>query len=331
MRKNLILLLSLIMFLTVGAAGSWAAEQFVFSTMFPNSYTYLLKPAEDFCEKVEKLSNGELKFDFYHSAQLYGGKEEFAAVSRGEVDFSIPHDTYHTGEVPELGITSLPFLFNDLDQAMYMLDIGLKDMIAPILEEKQNCILLGWAAVDPYQLYSKDPINTIEDIKGKVWAISGTPAAKAIEQIGGSTTMMSSGELYLALQTGTIDGALRPLLTGVGRKLDEVADYLTLVPRFQAWGDMLVMNKDKWDRLTEEQQEILKKAARDWEYQVYYMSKMYIQDAVKTLVDRGMNVSYLSEEEMGKFTEAMEPVFEWWITEEVPDGQKYIDFVEENR
>jgi len=331
MRKKLILSLCLLMVLTVGAMGSIAAERFVFSTMFPTSYTYLLEPAEDFCENVEKLSNGELEFDFYHSAQLYGGKEEFAAVSRGEVDFSIPHDTYHTGEVPELGITSLPFLFDDLDQAMYMLDIGLKDMIAPILEEKQNCILLGWAAVDPYQLYSKDPINTVEDIKGKVWAISGTPAAKAIEQIGGSSTMMSSGELYLALQTGTIDGALRPLLTGVGRKLDEVADYLTLVPRFQAWGDMLVMNKNRWDRLSEEQQEILKIAARDWEYQVYYMSKMYIQDAVKRLVDRGMNVSYLADEEMEKFREAMEPVYEWWITEEVPDGQKYIDFVEENR
>ena len=331
MKKFLVLLSCILLGLFLITTSSVAVERFVFSTMFPTSYTYLLEPAEDFCKKVEELSGGEIEFDFYHSAQLYGGKEEFAAVSRGEVDLSIPHDTYHTGEVPELGITSLPFLFDDLDQAMYMLDLGLKDMIAPILEEKQNCILLGWAAVDPYQLYSKDPINTIEDIKGKVWAISGTPAAKAIEQVGGSTTMMSSGELYLALQTGTIDGALRPLLTGVGRKLDEVADYLTLVPRFQAWGDMLVMNKDKWDRLSEEQQEILRKAARDWEYQVYYMSKMYIQDAVKRLVDRGMNVSYLSDEEMEKFREKMEPVYEWWITEEVPDGQKYIDFVESNR
>jgi len=61
------------------------------------------------------------------------------------------------------------------------------------------------------------------------------------------------------------------------------------------------------------------------------MSKMYIQDAVKRLVDRGMDVSYLADEEMEKFREKMEPVYEWWITEEVPDGQKYIDFVESNR
>ncbi len=331
MKKNLVLIFCILIGLLMLTTNGVAAERFVFSTMFPTSYTYLLEPAEAFCEKVEALSNGEIEFDYYHSAQLYGGKEEFAAVSRGEVDMSIPHDTYHTGEVPELGITSLPFLFDDLDQAMYMLDIGLKDMIAPILEEKQNCILLGWAAVDPYQLYSKDPIETVDDIKGKVWAISGTPAAKAIEEIGGSTTMMSSGELYLALQTGTIDGTLRPLLTGVGRKLDEVSNYLTLVPRFQAWGDMLIINKDKGNRLSPELQDVMRKAARDWEYQVYYQSKMYIQDAVKKLVDRGMDVSYLSDVEMEKFREKIKPVYEWWISEQVPDGQKYIDFVEQNR
>jgi len=312
-------------------SNGYAAQKLIVSSMFPTSYTYLLNPTLDFCEKVEALSKGEIQFDIYHSAQLYGGKEEFAAVSRGEIDISIPHDTYHTGEVPELGITTVPFLFDDLDQAMYMLDIGLKEMIGLVLEQKHNCILLGWAAIDPYQLYSNSPINSVDDMKGKLWAISGTPAAKAIEQLGGSTTMMSSGELYLALQTGTIDATVRPLLTGVGRKLDEVVKYLTLVPQFQPWGDLLIINKDRWDRLSPELQEILKKAGREWEYQVFYMSKMYIQDAVKILKERGMQVSTLSSEEMNKFREKMKPVVEWWVQEEVPDGQKYIDFVEANR
>lgn len=326
--STIIICLFLLSFVLING---YAAQKLIASTMFPTSYTYLLNPLLDFCEKVEAISKGEIKFDIYHSAQLYGGKEEFAAVSRGEIDMSIPHDTYHTGEVPELGITTVPFLFDDLDQAMYMLDIGLKEMVGTILEEKHNCVLLGWAAVDPYQLYSNSPINSIDDIKGKLWAISGTPAAKAIEQLGGSTTMMSSGELYLALQTKTIDATVRPLLTGVGRKLDEVAKYLTLVPQFQPWGDLLIINKDRWDRLSPELKEIIRKAAREWEYQVFYMSKMYIQDAVKILKDRGMQVSTLPAEEMAKFREKMKPVVEWWVKEEVPDGQKYIDFVEANR
>lgn len=330
MKKILTIILCVFLFTGLFANG-YAAQKLVVSTMFPTSYTYLLEPTIDFCEKVEAISKGEIKFDIYHSGQLYGGKEEFAAVSRGEIDISIPHDTYHTGEVPELGITTVPFLFDDLDQAMYMLDLGLKDMISPILEEKHNCVLLGWAAVDPYQLFTKSPINTIEDMKGKLWAISGTPAAKAIDELDGSSTMMSSGELYLALQTGTADATVRPLLTGVGRKLDEVVKYLTLVPQFQPWGDLLIINKDKWDSFTPEQQNIVKKAGREWEYQVFYMSKMYIQDAMKVLKERGMEISTLSPEEMAKFREKMKPVVEWWATEEVPDGQKYIDFVEANR
>jgi len=58
---------------------------------------------------------------------------------------------------------------------------------------------------------------------------------------------------------------------------------------------------------------------------------MYVQDAIKVLTERGMNVSTLSSEEMEKFREKTKPVYDWWIKEEVPDGQKYLDFVEANR
>ncbi|MBU2234562.1 MAG: hypothetical protein KKE49_02830, partial [Proteobacteria bacterium] len=82
-------------------AGTAHAQEvkLVFSTMFPKSYTYVLNPGLDFCKKVEARSGGRVKFDTYHSAQLFGGKEEFAAVGRGNIDVGIPHDIYHTGEV----------------------------------------------------------------------------------------------------------------------------------------------------------------------------------------------------------------------------------------
>lgn len=302
----------------------------VFSTMFPPSYTYVLNPGLDFCKKVEARTGGKVKFDTYHSKQLFGGKEEFAAVGRGDIDVGIPHDIYHTGEVPELGITSLPFLFDDVDQAMYMLRAGLKEMVRPKLEKANNCVLLGWVLFDPYQIYSKKPILTIGDVKGKIWGVSGTTHTKAIEALGGSATMMSSSELYLALQTGTIDGCTRPLITGVGRKLYEVAKNLTLVG-LSPWGNILIINKDKWDKLSPDVQEIMRQAGREWEDQEFLMAKEYVQTAVKKLKDGGMDVHKLSAEEVNKFREAMKPVYEWWLKEQVKDGQKYLDFVESHR
>jgi len=330
MKKILLLTFCLVLVLCSVTTVYAKTEKLVFSTMFPSSYTYIVNPGLDFCKKVEARTNGEVKFDIYTSKQLFGGKEEFAAVGRGEIDVGIPHDIYHTGEVPELGITSLPFLFKDVDQSTYMLRTGLKEMIRPVLEKANNCILLGWVVFDPYNFYSKKPITSIEDIKGKTWAVSGTTAAKAIELMGGSPTMMSSSELYLALQTKTIDGCVRPLLTGVGRKLYEVADYWTQID-LSPWGDILIVNKDKWDKLTPDVQKIMRQAGHEWEDQSFLLAKEYTQTAVKKLKDGGMNISKLSPEEMNKIRKAVNPLYEWWLEKEVPDGQKYLDFVESHR
>jgi len=320
----------LVFALCLATASHAQGVKLVFSTMFPKSYTYVLNPSLDFCKKVETRSGGRVKFDTYHSAQLFGGKEEFAAVGRGNIDVGIPHDIYHTGEVPELGITSLPFLFEDVDQAQRILRTGLKEMIRPKIEKANNCVLLGWAVFDPYQFYSKKPISTIEDIKGRIWGVSGTTHTKAIEVLGGSPTLMDSGELYLALQTGTIDGTTRPLLTGVGRKLNETAKYLTLAS-FSPWGDILIVNRDKWNKLPADVQEIMRQAGREWEEQQSVLSKEYVQTAVKKLSDGGMIATKMPPAELAKFRKAMGPVYKWWLEKEVPDGQKYLDFVEKNR
>ena len=87
--------------------------EIVLSTYMPTSYGYIVTPLKHFAEAVEKESGGKVKFKFYHSGQLYKGKEEFAAVERGDIDMSAPLDIYQTGIVPELGISSLPFMWSN--------------------------------------------------------------------------------------------------------------------------------------------------------------------------------------------------------------------------
>jgi len=301
--------------------------ELIFSTMFPLSYTYLVEPSFAFCDKVEERSGGRVKFTVYHSKQLYGGKEEFAAVGRGDIDVGIPHDTYHTGEVPELGATSLPFLFEDMDSLQRSFDAGLRDMIAPIVEETNNCVVLGWSTCGPYQFYGKKPILSPDDVKGMVLGVSSTGHCKAIEVMGGSPTMMSSSELYLALQTGTIDGCTRPLLTGLGRKLYEVVDYLT-VANFSQWGDLLIINKDTWDSLPPDIQEIMREAGAEWNEEMFQAAKDFVATAIDQYHAEGVTVHISTPGELAAFKQAMAPVYDWWLGEEVPDGQKYLDFIE---
>lgn len=300
--------------------------EIVFSTYMPTSYGYLIKPLEDFITTVEKETNGRVKFKFFHSGQLYKGKEEFAAMERGEIDMCAPNDLYLTGIVPETGISNLPFLWATPADMQASLDAGLWNLGINQKFEQHNVKVLGTAAGGPYQIYSKDFIVTSPaDLKGKKWGVSGSTASKAIELMEGSPTTMSSGELYMALQRGTINGCTRPLITGLGRKLYEVVDNLSIT-NMAYFTCVLAINMEKWNSLPEDVKNIMIKAAKQRDQQQLALLEAFMADAVRQYNDKGVNIHIATPQELASFKKEMIPVHEWWLTQ-VPDGKKYIDFV----
>jgi tripartite ATP-independent transporter DctP family solute receptor len=326
---TLFIVISVAGFSSQGDAKSKSIE-IVFSTYWPTSYEYLWLPIKGFAEKVEERSRGRVKFKLYHSAQLYHGKEEFAALERGDIDMSAPLDIYQTGIVPELGISSLPFLWRDAVSVQKTLDAGLWDLGIKEKLLKHNMIVLGMAAGGPYQIFSKNfPVRTPEDIRGKKWGVSGSTASKAIELLGGAPTTMSSGELYLALQRGTIDGCTRPLITGIGRKLFEVVEHLS-VTNMAYYCSFLIINKKKWDTLSEDVQEIMKKAGKERDQEQLQRLKAFLERGLQLYHEKGVKIHMATEEELAKFKEAVAPVYDWWLNK-VHDGKQYIDFTQAHR
>ncbi len=313
-------------FTTASEAKSKPIE-IVFSTYWPTSYEYLWIPITSFAKKVEEQSNGRIRFKLYHSGQLYKGKEEFAALERGDIDMTAPLDIYNTGIVLELGISNLPFMWSTPESLQKTLDAGLWDLGIKDKLLKHNMVVLGVAAGGPYQIYSKDfPVYYPDDMKGKKWGISGSTASKATELLGGAPTTMSSGELYLALQRGTIDGCTRPLITGLGRKLYEVVDYLS-VTNMAYFCSFLAINKSKWDSLPGDVQEIMKKAAQERDHEQLEMLQAFMEKAIRLYKEKGVKVHIATKEELWEFKKKMAPVYDWWLTK-VPDGKRYIEFAE---
>ena len=301
--------------------------EIVLSTYWPTSYGYLIDPLINFATNVENESGGRVKIKFYHSGQLFKGKEEFAAVERGDIDMSAPLDIYQMGIVPELGIGSLPFMWDSPASLQKTLDAGLWDLGVKEKILKHNMVVLGVAAGGPYQIYAKDfEVKKPGDMKGKKWGVSGSTASKAMELLGGAPTTMSSGELYMALQRGTIDGCTRPLLTGLGRKLYEVVDHLS-VTNMAYFCSFLVINKEKWQSLPQDIQEIMKKAARQREQEQLQRLNAFLKEALELYQEKGVKVHIASSDELAKFKAEMQSVYDWWLNK-VPDGRKYIEFAQ---
>ncbi len=300
--------------------------EIVFSTFWPVSYKYLWLPVKHFAENVEKQSNGRVKFKLYHSKQRYGGKDELNALKRGDIDMTCPTDIYHTEIIPEIAIIALPFMYNDPESLQKILDAGLWDVGITQKLLEQNVVLLSPGVGDPIQIFSKGfQVISPEDMKGKKWAVSGAAQSKAVEILGGIPISMSSGKLYMAFQKGVINGCTRPFITGVGRKLYEAVDYLT-VTDFSYFTSFLCINKKKWESLPEDIREIMKKADKERIREQSRRMKGFMAEAIDVFKEKGVKVRISTPEEREKFKKAMSPVYDWWISE-VTEGKKYIEFI----
>ncbi|WP_461209318.1 TRAP transporter substrate-binding protein [Desulfocurvus sp. DL9XJH121] len=333
-KKSLSILVTFVFALIVCAASAQTAKaektyKLTYSTYFNPKYTFIIEPMENFAKKVEQKTNGKVKIEIYHSAQLYKAKEEVPACERGDIDMTSPLDTYTTGIIPAMGIGGLPFLFKDataMQKALHegLWDLGVKDELA-----KHNLHLLGVACAGGYQIYSEGPVTKPADFEGKLWGVSGSTASKICEALGGSPTTLSSGELYLALQRKLINGCTRPLITGAGRKLYEVVKDLTLTNMYYC-NCFLVINKSIWDSMPKDIQDVMMQCAKERDEEQLTKLIEFEDGVIQLYKDKGVAVHTLSDAEFKALEDTVAPVNDWWLSQ-VSNGKQYIDFAKSHR
>ena len=318
--------------LTLGISPAHAQEvELTFSTYLPPAYEYAWKPIENFVQNVEKESQGRIKINVFHSGQLFDGYEELPALSRGDVDIINMTSTYPSGTIPALNIFTLPFLFDSTAHLKRALDQGLFKLGAEQeLRDTHDAIVLGLAPWDPYEFYSrKSPINSAADAKGKVWASTSSMDARALQLLGGSPTGMPSSELYLAFDRGVIDATPRPLLTGIGRNLYEVAKYLSIA-NFGIDVSVLTINRKKWESLPPDLQEIIRKAAHQRDQEQFERVNAFVDQALTRYQQAGVAINRIEPAQLDEMRKLTRPAIDEW-SEQVDNGPAYLDLIEKTR
>lgn len=316
---------------STNAMASDDVHNLVFSTYLPPSYEYIYNPAENFVNKIQERSEGRLKIDIFHSAQLFEGHDELSALSRGDIDITNMTGTYPSASVPSVGVFALPFMFDDIDHLQRAIDAGLLESgLRTEMKEDHDTVILGVAPLDPYEFYGRqDPILEIGDFSGKVWATTGATDAQAIQLLGGSPTGMASSELYLAFDRGVVDATPRPLITGLGRSLDEVVDHISLAT-FLVDTSILAINRDTWESLPEDLQEIILEAAEERDAEQFAMVEAFISEALEYYENNGVTIHEMSSGTIAELREITAPVIEEWA-EKVMNGERYLEIIESTR
>ena len=219
-----------------------------------------------FKEKVEELSEGKIHIDIQASGVLGSENDVLDGMlgGTGTVDMSrISAFALTSYGAKKASLLSIPYTFNSRDHFWKFVD---SDMSKEFLDETSSLNLgirsLFYGEEGFRHFFTKNPVNSVEDLKGMKLRVSNAPIMTGmVEGFGASPTVVSFNELYSALQTGVVDGAEQPITNYQSNAFPEVAPNLILDGH--TLGAIQVVITDKaWEKLTPEQQEILVEAGK---------------------------------------------------------------------
>src|SRR5699024_1711940 len=264
---------------------------------------------EKFKELVEEESDGSLSVELYPNGQLYASEREaIEATQSGNIEMTVTASAPVAGFNPHFMVLDLPFLFPNHEIAYEALDGELGQKLLDELPE-QGLVGLAYGETGMRQLSnSKQPIKKPEDLKGlTIRTMENEVHIDAFKEYGANASPFAFGELYSALQHNVYDGMENPLNLIDQMKFYEVQDYLTLSNHAYT-ATVGFMNEDFFNGLAEEDQEVLKKAAKEaMNYQREIARDQ--DDEGLEIIKENMEIIELSDEEIEIFKEASESIY----------------------
>ena len=212
-----------------------------------------------FKKAVAERTKGEIEVQIYWANSLVHAKEALEAVQLGTADMADLALAYFSDKIRLMQVGGLPFAVSDPVKAR---NGGLR-VLAQVPEalaelHKFGHKVVAMTSTATYHIVGHQPIRTLADLKGKKVGTFGRIAPKVIQAGGGVSVSTTGGEMYEALQRGTIDQRIISYEAHVRFKTYEVAKYISTIDIGAIAGvNTFTINKGKWDSLSKEHQKIL--------------------------------------------------------------------------
>ena len=263
-------------------------------------------------ELIKERTDGRIGIEVYHSAQLGEEKDTIEQTQFGVIDLNRVSMGPFNNIVEETQVVSLPYIFRSIDHMHKVMDGPIGDEILAAFEPHD---LIGLAYYDggARSFYnSEKPIKSMDDLKGlKFRVMQSDIFVDMVNALGGNATPMPYGEVYSSIQTGVIEGAENNWPSFESSKHFEVAKHYTLDEHLIV-PEVLVMSKKSWEKLSPEDQEIVRTAAKE---SVAKMRELWqAREAESEKMVREAGVEVVKDIDKQPFIDAMKPVYEKYVT-----------------
>ena len=245
---------------------------------------------ENMGKKLDAATQGRIKFQMFPGSVLGGEKEMIEQTQVGAIQILRTSLGPVGPVVPEVNVFNMPFVFRNITHMRAVIDgpIG-QELLDKISASPAKLVALAWMDGGSRSLYTKKPVRKPEDLKGQKIRMMGNPLfVDTMNAMGGNGIAMGYGEVFTAIQTGVIDGAENnppSLYTAnhfkAGAKFYTQTNHL-IIP------EILVMSKVAWDKLSPADQALVKKTAREAQFEQRQLWDKAVADYTAKLKAEGV-------------------------------------------
>ena len=222
------------------------------------------KTAEEFARLVAEKSEGKMKVDVYSAATLGTETENLQALTNGTLDLAVIAAEFYANYVDEAGCLCLPFVYSSYDDCAEKLAGEAGTTVAQMILDKTNVRVLDYYVLAFRQIFTTEkPLNSAADMAGLIIRIPDSSTYKeTFTQLGAAPTPVAWGETYTALDTGLVSAVENIPESIMSASMQEVCKYVN-VSNHIIGPTTISVSEQVFQKLTEEQQNILTEAAKE--------------------------------------------------------------------
>jgi len=294
-----------------------------YSIFFPPTHIQC-KTAEAWAEEVGKRSNGKVKITVYPAGTLTQAPQCYEGVVNGLSDIGMSCFAYTRGRFGLLEGIDLPMGY---PSGLVATRVATEMVRKYNPKEVSDVHVLYIHAHGPGILASRKPVHELKDLAGMKVRATGL-SSKIVQSLGGTPVAMSQPETYEALQKGVVEATLCPVETLKGWKQGEVINSITDSSVIGYTTAMfVVMNKNAWDRLSPELQQVFTQVSNEWVDKHGQAWDQADEEGMAFINELKHEVIKLSEEEKQQWKDAVKPILDEYITKTAEQGLPGKEFL----
>ncbi|MBB6308287.1 TRAP transporter substrate-binding protein [Xanthobacter tagetidis] len=275
--------------------------------------------SQEFAKRANAKLGDKAKVVVFGSSQLGGDDEMLKKLKLGTIDLALP-STVMTTVAPEFGVFEMPYLVKDRVHAARIRDEVIKPTLVPIAQKAGFTIIATWENGVRHITNSKRPIVKPEDLQGiKLRVPKGVWRVKMFQAYGATPSPMALSEVFVALQTGVMDGQENPFAQIYPSRFQEVQKYLSLTGH--VYTPAYLTAGRSWQNLPPDVRKALEETAIEMEPVALEIAARLDAELLEKLKAAGMQVN---EADKAAFIAASKPVYDEFA-KQVNGGQALID------